>query len=245
MRKRCLCVLLALVLTAAPIFILTACGEKMPEQQPSAGKALSMSDTDYSDVNNWLSFGGDAGKDVDVFAVYPTVTQTMDEADRPYVRLDNEMMRKTAAVWMMEVNGVIAGTANIYAPFYRQLNGVELSSLTSDGLVSHTCGTPRDDIFAAFDYYLTNVNKGERPFILYGRSQGAQLVLELATTFLGNEKYTLHNKNHIATYAIGCSVMQSYIDRNPNIRFSEGGEDIGVVVSWNTTAPSEVESEAY
>lgn len=243
MRKRC--VLLALVLTATLIFILTACGEKMPEQHPSASDALTLSDTDYSDMNNWLSFGGDGGSNVDVFAVYPTLTQSMDAAERPYVRLDSEMMRKMGAVWMMEVDGVIANAANIYAPFYRQLNGAELSGLTSDALESHTCATPRDDIFAAFDYYLTNVNKGERPFILYGRSQGAQLVLELATTFLGNEKYTKHNKNHIATYAIGCSVTQSHIDRNPNLKFSEGGEDIGVIISWNTTAPSEVASEAY
>ncbi len=237
--------LLAAVLTAMLIFILTACGEKKPAMQPSAGEALSLSDTDYSDMKNWLSFGGDGSRDVDVFAVYPTIAQSMDEADRPYVRLDSEMMRKMAEVWMLEVDGVIADTANIYAPFYRQLNGVELSSLTSDALESHTCATPRDDVFAAFDHFLTNVNKGERPFILYGRSQGAQLVLELATTFLGNEKYAEHNKNHIATYAIGSSVTQNHIDRNPNLKFCESGEDTGVIISWNTTAPSEVASEAY
>lgn len=234
--------LAVLALTFA--LFLCACTAKMPEKQ-SAVEALTFSDTDYADMNSWLCFGGDGGRDVDVFAVYPTLTQSMEEADRPYVRLDSEMMRKMAAVWMLEVEGVIGHSANIYAPFYRQLNGVELNGLTSDALESYTCATPRDDIFAAFDHYLTNVNKGERPFILYGRSQGAQLVLELATKLLGNEKYAMHNKNHIATYAIGCSVTKSHIARNPNLSVAEGSDDIGVIISWNTTAASEVASEAY
>ena len=212
---------------------------------PGHSEELKLSDTDYSNMDNWLCFGGDGSKDVDIFVIYPTVTQSMETADRPYVRLGSELMRMAATGWMVQTEGVVSGAANMYMPLYRQLNGVELDSLTSKEFESFTCATPRDDIFAAFNYYLTNVNKGDRPFILYGHSQGSQLVIELATVFLGNEKYIQHNRNHIITYAIGCSVTQSQIDKNPNLKFSQSKDDIGVMVSWNSTAPSEIESEAY
>lgn len=235
----------ALVLALCLMFSLAACGEKAPEFKFGSSEPLTLSDTDYSNTESWLRFGGDGRRDVDIFVIYPTVAMSMEDADRPYVRLGNELMRTSAAGWMMKVESFIDSDANIYAPFYRQLNGVEFDNLNSDTVEPYTNSTPREDIFAAFDYYLTNVNKGERPFILYGFSQGGQLVLELATTFLGNEKYVQHNENHIIAYAPGCSVTQSQIDRNPNLTFSQNADDTGVIVSWNTTAPSEIESEAY
>lgn len=236
--------ILTVVLAAALIFSLTACNESS-KLKSGGSEALRLSDTDYADMSNWLSFGGDGSKDIDVFIIYPTVTMSMDDADRPYVRLDSPAMLEAASGWLMANEGLASESANIYAPVYRQLNSVELSSLNSDTFESYTNSTPRDDIFAAFDYYLTNVNKGERPFILLGHSQGSQLTVELATTFLGNEKYYKNNKNLIATYAIGVSVTKSQIDKNPNLKFSQSGNDVGVIISWNTTAPSEIETEAY
>lgn len=213
--------------------------------KPGSAIVPHLSDTDYSDENNWLSFGGDMSQDVDVFMIYPTVTQSMDDADRPYVRLDSDLMHMAAAGWLMENEGLVSGSANIYAPFYQQLNGVELESLSSETFLSHTNATPRDDIFAAFDYYLTHVNKGERPFILLGNSQGGQLVTELSTTFLGSEKYYKHNQNLIIAYAIGVTVTEDQIALNPNLKFSQSATDTGVLVSWNTTSSSEVADGVY
>lgn len=239
--KRLLAGILALCLMLA----LAACSEKAPELKSGSSEPLTLSDTDYSSAENWLSFGGDVKRDVDVFVIYPTVAMSMEDADRPYVRLDSPIMLEAASGWLMANEGIVAEYANIYAPLYRQLNVAELGSLNSDTFESYTNSTPREDVFAAFDYYLTNVNKGERPFILFGHSQGAQLVAELATTFLGNEKYCQNNKNLIIAYVIGTSVTQSQIDKNPNLKLSQSGNDVGVLVSWNTTAPSEIESEAY
>ena len=210
----------------------------------SGDDALVLSETDYSVGSNWVSFGGDDGS-VDIFLVYPTLTRSFEEADRPYVQLESELMRSLAAEWLAETRRVIADSADIYMPLYRQLNGVELGNLSGAAFETYTCATPRADIFAAFDYYLTHVNKGERPFILYGHSQGAQLVIELATTFLGDEKYAEYNDNHIITYAIGCSVTASQIAKNPQLRFSESADDVGVMVSWNSTTPSEAVSGIY
>ncbi len=247
--KKFLKKIITIILMISLVSGLIACSksENLEKEESKEGNdiMLTLSDTDYSDKNNWLSFGGDESKEVDVFAIYPTITQSEDATDRPYVQIDNEMMHMMAAGWLEEAGDTFIESANVYAPFYRQLNGVELNSLNRETFVSYTNATPREDIFAAFEYYLINVNKGERPFILIGHSQGAHLVTELATTFLGNEKYYQYNKNHIITYAIGMSVTQSQIELNSSLKYSQSSNDVGVIVSWNTTAPSEVNSSAY
>lgn len=247
MKKIKLFKLFAGILSVLLILGMTACGTggKAPELKPGSSDALILSDADYSNVNNWLSFGGDKGKAVDVFVIYPTVTFSPDEADLPFVRLDSQIMRDSAAGWIAGVDGIFSDSVNVYAPLYSQLNVAMLENLKAEEFDAYTTSVPRDDIFAAFDYYLTNINKGERPFILFGHSQGGRLVIELATTFLGNEKYYKYNKNHIITYAIGMSVDGEEIAKNPNLKFSGSRDDTGVLVSWNTTAPSEVATGAY
>ncbi len=234
---------LALLLLCA----LAACGARRqtPDYPFGSSAALSLSGTDYADADNWLRFGGDKSKRVDIFAVYPTVTNCADTADTPYIRLDSPLMRENAEAWLARVRGIIEPSGNVYAPLYRQLNGAMLERLGSAEFESYTYATPRDDIFAAFAYFLTNINKGERPFILFGHSQGAALVAELATSFLGNKAYHLHNTNHIITYAVGYPVTAAGVAKNPNLAFSERRDDTGVIVSWNTVAPSEIASGAY
>lgn len=126
--------ILTMLLTIALMFSLAACNES-GKLKSGGSEVLTLSDTDYANMNNWLSFGGDNNKDVDVFMIYPTVTMSMEDADRPYVRIDSELMRMSAAGWMMKAEDIIDGAANIYAPFYRQLNAAELGSLNSDTFV--------------------------------------------------------------------------------------------------------------
>lgn len=261
MQRKRITALLVSLLSVLLVFALVACTQSgdannagSASANPSAGDAaedvevpedIIVSDTDYSDMNNWVYFESAPQKEVDIFVVYPTLTQSEDEADRPYVRIDSAMMLEAASGWLAENEAIFAKEANIYAPLYRQLNGVELGGLNNETFESYTNATPRDDVFKAFDYFLTHVNKGERPFILFSHSQGTQLTIELSTTFLGNERYRQYNENLIVTYAIGCSITQSQIDKNPALGFSKSSNDTGVIVSWNTTASSEVESGAY
>lgn len=72
--------ILTAVLALLTALSLTACNANALKYGSSEVSLLS--DTDYSDMNNWLSFGGDMSKDVDVFMVYPSVTMRVDEADR-------------------------------------------------------------------------------------------------------------------------------------------------------------------
>ncbi len=236
--------LIAVFLMLLSFLLSAGCGDSSEETlRFGSSEPLKLSDVDYADPNNWLRFGGNM--DVDIFAVYPTVSFSEDEADLPYMRLDSPVMRESAAAWLERVDGVITPAGNVYAPLYGQLNSAMLANLDNAGFESYTYANPRDDVFAAFDYFLTQINKGERPFILFGHSQGAALVSELATRFLGNERYYRYNTNHIATYAVGFSVTQAGIDRNPNLTFSQSRDDTGVILSWNTTAPSEIASKAY
>ncbi len=210
----------------------------------SARAELKFSDTDYRDQAHWLRYDEAGDKPFDVFAVYPTVTFSEDEADIPFVRLDSEMMRAAATGWLME-NGQLLEAGNVYAPLYRQLNGAMLNTLDSAGFEGYTTSTPQEDIYAAFDYFLKEINKGERPFLLFGHSQGAQLVGNVATTLLADAAYREHNENHIATYAIGYPVLASDIAKNPALAFASGATDAGVLLTWNTVAPSEIGTGAY
>jgi hypothetical protein len=207
-------------------------------------EGYSQSGTDYSDAQNWLCFGENPDKTADIFIVYPTVVFSKNEVNIPFAQLKNETMRSAAQSWLSAIDDIIS-QANIYVPLYRQLNGVMLTKYPPREMWYHTNLTPRDDIFAAFDYYLTKINKNERPFILFGHSQGSQLVMELATTFLGDEKYQKYNKNHIVSYAIGSPFTQREIAKNPFLKFGEKKDDTGVIVSWNCATESEAASKSY
>jgi len=132
----------------------------------------------------------------------------------------------------------------VYFPIYRQVNAL---NLLEPGIILDTLivKTPREDVFSAFDYYLKNVNKGERPFIIFGHSQGAHLTKEVVTVMLGHPDYAKYHKNLIAAYSIGYSVTSSELAINSQLKFSQSKDDLGVVISYNSTAPSEVESKGY
>lgn len=199
--------------------------------------------TDYSSPKNWLRFGSSSAA-ADIFIVYPTVVFSSDESENPFVRLENEKMRRAADKWLAQLDDIVS-QANVFAPIYRQLNGSMLTKYPAREMFNITNKLPRDDIFAAFDYYLREINKNTRPFILLGHSQGSQLVMELATTFLGDHKYRAYNKNHIITYAVGLPISQKEIDRNPLLKFCTAPDELGVIVSWNCATKSETETKQY
>ncbi len=42
----------------------------------------------------------------------------------------------------------------------------------------------------------------------------------------------------IAAYVIGYSITPRYLGQNPHLKFAKGANDTGVIVSWNTEAPT-------
>ena len=62
--------------------------------------------------------------------------------------------------------------ANIYAPYYRQIDATYQLSLPSGASRRRTSrAPPSTDVIAAFEYYLKHYNHG-RPFILAGALAG-------------------------------------------------------------------------
>ncbi len=203
-----------------------------------------LSDLDYSNGAYWVAHAERADKPYDVFTVCPTVFYGEEAEDIPHVRIDNPVFRESAAGWLKAVEPVISG-GNVYSPLYRQMNAIMLGQHSPEEINALSLGLPRDDVFAAFDYFLKHINKGERPFVLFGHSQGSLMVASIATQLLGDPAYAAYNDMHAATYACGIAVTQSQVDLNPQLHFATGRLDTQAILAWNTTAPSEIASGEY
>jgi hypothetical protein len=125
---------------------------------------------------------------------------------------------------------------NIYAPYYRQGDITYILSLSSleerDKFVG---GIPKSDIFAAFDYYIKHYNNG-RPFIIASHSQGSATARFLLSDYM-KENPDVYSRM-IAAYIIGDTVTDEYLAKNPHLKFAEGPDDTGVIISYNTEAPT-------
>jgi hypothetical protein len=92
-------------------------------------------------------------------------------------------------------------------------------------------------VFLALDYYFENHNNG-RPFFLAGHSQGAANLMFLLDEYMVQhpERY----ENMIATYMIGNAPTREWLAANPHIRFAQGADDTGVLISWNAEGPDNI-----
>ena len=117
-----------------------------------------------------------------------------------------------------------------------------LRKMAENGSIdSAMSGTPYDDVTAALDYYFENYNEG-RPFVIAGHSQGAAILrLVLQGYFKEHPEYY---ERMVAAYAIGFSVTKDYLESNPHLKFASGESDTGVIISWNTEGPKNVEENA-
>ena len=128
-----------------------------------------------------------------------------------------------------------APVANIYAPYYRQVDAMVQKSMTPAQQIKMVSGIPTTDAIAAFDYYIKHYNNG-RPFILAGHSQGSSVLTHLLAVYMKANPQVY--KRMVAAYVIGYPVTQAYLNQNPFLRFAEGANDTGVIISYNTEAPT-------
>lgn len=184
--------------------------------------------TDYSKASHWLSLPGAPDKEVDIFYYYPTAWQDTDNTKPNVCSIDNPSMLKGAASAFERQATAFETAGNIYAPYYRQDNN---SSVNRMQVIS---GTPTTDGTAAFDYYITHYNNG-RPFILVGHSQGSNVLSALLASYM--KEHPDVYKRMIAAYVIGYPVTAEYLAANPHLKFAEGPNDTGVIISYNTQAP--------
>lgn len=190
--------------------------------------------TDYSDENNWAHLPENTDKAVDTFFIYPTLYFNP-EPDAPAIApIDNPILRETVNRFYNAMPVLFEDMTNLYEPFYSQSNFSTLAGKTPKEIVESQLREPRTDIYVALDYFFEHYNQG-RPFILAGHSQGsAMLRIALCDYF---KEHTEYLERMVAAYVIGFSFTSDDLNINPALKFAEGADDTGVIVSWNTEGP--------
>jgi len=200
-----------------------------------------MNTPDYSQKANWYKLP-DIVKDVDTFYIYATeyIQSSYNEGAPDYAAMDDPEMLVGAANEYMAHATTFEDSTNVFMPYYRQ-SGLRHAAETPS-VDAALMGIPYDDITAALDYYFENCNGG-RPFILAGHSQGSAMAkLLLKKYFVEHSDYY---QRMVAAYLIGFSVTKEDLAENPHLKFAAGESDTGVIVSWNTENPENVEKNAH
>ncbi len=236
----------AILLILALVFSLASCAATTKESETTAATetqtaateayespALVGTASDYSDENNWLNIP-EITEAVDTVYLYPTAYSS-DDPDAPViVPIDNEIMRAGARGNFSMNEGAYSGCTNVFAPFYRQSNLMALSGFSAEEFDAFQYREQRTDVYAALDYYFEHYNEG-RPYILAGHSQGSEMVRIVLKDYmrLHPDRY----ENMVAAYVLGFSVTKQDLEENPHLKFAEGADDTGVIVSWNIEGP--------
>jgi len=188
--------------------------------------------TDYSKPNHWLNVPVLVNKTVDVFYLYPTTNWQPDSTSGAEIcAIDNSSMMIGAQAAFGRQATAFEPVANVYAPYYRQMN---MWPNDRDKIIA---GIPTTDAVAAFDYYIKHFNEG-RPFILAGHSQGSTIMSNLLAGYLKDNRDVYDRM--IVAYVIGYTVNETYLANNPHLKFAVGPSDTGVIVSYNTESPTVV-----
>lgn len=199
----------------------------------AATSAEPVTPTDYADRAHWLHLPPGSSHKVDVFYLYPTAYTA--GAGGPVVcAVDDPGMMKGAALAYSRQATAFRTVADIYAPYYRQVDAAYQLAQTPEEQDQTIRGAPAVDATAAFAYYLAHYNRG-RPFILAAHSQGSAVLKVLLSDYLRTHPKV--RARMVAAYVVGQSVTPGYLAANPHLRCTRRPSDTGVLISWNTEAP--------
>ncbi len=214
-----------LVAACMAILAFSSCSEDNNETHPRDTL------TDYSVSDNWLHITDLPTKPVDVFYAYPYPTTYRGSDD--YCAVTNEVMRAGARSLRQIQAAVYEQSANLYMPYYRQMDATYALTLSPQDQDRVMRSVPGADVIAAFKYYVDNFSDG-RPFILAGHSQGSNSLLYVLEYM--KDKPDLLDR-FVCAYVIGYSVTSEFLAANAPLIFATGPTDTGVIVSWNTESP--------
>lgn len=202
-------------------------------QEPSAFLygPLTGEASDYADLANWALLPETIAMPADTLYLYPTVyINTADDAPA-IVPIEDESMREAALENIERICGIFSESTNVFAPYYRQSNLAAIKELRGDDLLEYQMQEQRTDVYAALDYYFENLNEG-RPFLLAGHGQGSLMGKIVLREYM--QMHPEYYERMIAAYVPGYSITSEDMEVNPLLRFAEGADDTGVIVSWNT-----------
>ena len=188
---------------------------------------------DYSESKYWLALPENVDKKVDLIYLYPSSCNDP-EADI-ICDIDNLSMVEGAKKNFAQQASAFETVANIYAPYWRQVNGLKLPMMSFEEVYEAEWAEPRTDVYAALDYYFENLNNG-RSYFLAGHSQGSKLCYMVLEEYM--KEHPEYYENMIAAYCIGGALTKKYLEENPHIKAAQSSDDLGVVVSWNTESPA-------
>ena len=188
---------------------------------------------DYSENKHWLALPENPDKSVDLIFLYPSSCNDP-EAD-VICDIDNLSMIEGAKRNFAHEATAFEDVANIFAPYWRQVNGLKLPMMSFEEVYDAEWAEPRTDVYAALDYYFENLNDG-RPYFFAGHSQGSRLCYMVLSEYM--KEHPDYYENMIAAYCIGDSLTKKYLEENPHIKAAQSADDLGVVVSWNTEGPA-------
>ncbi len=191
--------------------------------------------TDYSQSAHWLNIPTETTKEVDVFYLYPSAWAKVNADDPIYSEIDNPDMLKYSKLAYDRQATAFETVANIYAPYYRQDDAGSTLQMSFDEQQNIIKDVPLTDATAAFEYYIEHYNNG-RPFILASHSQGSNVMLYILQDYM--KEHPDVYKRMVAAYVIGYSITDDYLAKNPDLKVATGSGDTGVIISYNTQAPT-------
>lgn len=232
---------LSAIMGFALIFSLVGCAAPSAQSDvksdTNTNDALVEKGSDYQNASNWLSVPEKLVHNADVIYFYPTCYSPQSADDPSVCEIDNVGMREGAQIKLLDQASVFETCADIYAPYYRQVDANTLAGLTQEEMIATESGAPKADVFAALDYYFENQNKG-RPYFLAGHSQGSMMLYLILDEYM--EQHPDRYQNMIAAYMIGNAPTKTWLKENPHVKMAQGATDVGVVVSWNTEGPDNI-----
>lgn len=211
----------------------TEAGEPQKTVDSDVTGELVGTPSDYSDNDNWMTIP-EVTHAVDTFYLYPTCYLDDSEDALPICTIDNQAVRLQAQSVYENQATVFEESTNVFAPYYRQSNIYTVVGMGSQELEEFQRQEQRTDVYAALDYYFEHYNNG-RPFILAGHSQGSIMTKIVLGEYM--EAHPEYYERMVAAYVIGYSITSDWLKDHPYLKFAEGADDTGVIVSWNTEGP--------
>ena len=196
-------------------------------------KPFTGTPTDYSARKHWLAQPDHLDKPADLIFLYPS--SCINRRAGVICTADDLSMITGARRNFSQQAMAFAPVANLFAPFWRQVNAVRLPEMSFEEVDRAEWAEPRTDVYAALDYYFENLNRG-RPYFLAGHSQGSRLCYMVLSEYM--KEHPDYYANMIAAYCLGDSLTKQYLEENPHVKAAQAADDLGVVVSWNTEGPA-------
>lgn len=180
---------------------------------------------DYTQMENWAYYGIGEDREADLFLICPTAD--MGRSGNMNMTMEDEsILEKFYGALNME-RGIYEEKLTLYAPYYRQATFPVYLLPASEGEAYFSLAY--QDIRAAFLTF-ADMNP-DRPFVLAGFSQGADMVLRLIKDLFQEPAY---QQRLIAAYCIGWHFTDEDVAAHPWMKPATGADDLGSIICFST-----------